>query len=110
MVERLASLLGLVARGSTAVVVAVERFYCVVADAQPAAGGDDWNDEVMAHMGPAALAYRGEVVRRLRARGAAAFTPLPTSPSSGAATATARRPTLDNALFRIFEAEKRVPA
>jgi uncharacterized membrane protein len=44
VVDRLASLLGLVARGATGMVAAVERFHSVVADAQPAAGGDDWND------------------------------------------------------------------
>lgn len=44
VVDRLASLLGLVARGATAVVAAVERFHGVVADGQPAASGDDWNE------------------------------------------------------------------
>lgn len=94
VVDRLASLLGLVARGATAVVAAVERFHSVVADAQPAAGGDDWDDEGAASQVPRTLAYRAEIVRRLRARCAAAFDSLPTNPSSGAATARARRPTM----------------
>jgi hypothetical protein len=42
-VERLAYLLGLIARASTAVVTAVARFHGALADIQPAEGGDEWD-------------------------------------------------------------------
>lgn len=45
LVERVASLLGLVARGATTLVAAIQQFHGLVADAQPAAGGDSWDDE-----------------------------------------------------------------
>ena len=105
VLERLASLLGLVARGATAVVAAVERFHGVVADSQPTSGSDDWDDEGSARAAPAALAYRTEVVRRLRARCAAAFDLPADQPFFWRHYREGEAP--DDALFRIFEAEKR---
>lgn len=104
LVERTASLLGLVARGATAMIAAVERFHGVVADAMPATGRDRWDDGAMAPEA-AALAYRSDIVRRMRARCAAALDSPPDHPfferwyREGESS--------DEALFRIFEAEKR---
>jgi hypothetical protein len=44
-IERLAYLLGLIAKAATAVVAAVDRFHGALADAQPARAGDRWDDE-----------------------------------------------------------------
>jgi hypothetical protein len=42
LVDRIASLLGLLAKSTTALITAVERFHGSIADAQPAAGRDHW--------------------------------------------------------------------
>lgn len=42
MVDRVASLLGLLAKTATAGIGAVEKFHSAIADAQPAAAGDEW--------------------------------------------------------------------
>ena len=43
-VERLAYLLGLIAKASTAVVTAVARFHGAFADAQPVGQSDEWGE------------------------------------------------------------------
>jgi hypothetical protein len=54
--ERLAYLLGLIARATTAVVAAVDRFHAALADAQPADGGDQWDREDAGKPGPVPFA------------------------------------------------------
>lgn len=105
LVDRLASLLGLMAKATSAVLVAVDKFHGHVADAQPAAGNDRWDDEGAARPAPSALAYRADIVRRLRARCAATFDLPADHPFFGRYYREGEAP--DDALFRIFEAEKR---
>lgn len=42
LVDRVASLLGLLAKTATALIAAVERLHGAIADAMPAAAGDQW--------------------------------------------------------------------
>jgi hypothetical protein len=105
LVERLASLLGLVARGAAAMIAAVEKFHGVVADAVPATGRDRWDDDRAAQMPPAVAAYPADIVRRMRARCAAAFDLPAEHPFFERWYREGEAP--DDALFRIFEAEKR---
>jgi hypothetical protein len=103
LVERLASLLGLVARGATAMIAAVERFHGVVADAMPASERDRWDDDREVPEADA-VAYRSDIVRRMRARCAAAHDLPADYPFFERWYREGETP--DEALFRIFEAEK----
>jgi hypothetical protein len=103
LVERLASLLDLVARGATAMIAAVQRFHGVVADAVPASEHARWNDDREVPVADA-IAYRADIVRRMRAR-CAAVHDLPVDyPFFERWHREGETP--DEALFRIFESER----
>jgi hypothetical protein len=69
-VERLASLLGLIARSATAAMAAFHRLHGAVADAAPAPAGESWDYERGTAPGgrEALSAEDAEIVQRIRAQ------------------------------------------
>jgi hypothetical protein len=66
-VERLASLLGLIARSASGAMAAFHRLHGAVADAQPAPAGESWGGEGTASA-PGMSAEDAAIVRRIRER------------------------------------------
>jgi hypothetical protein len=107
-VERLASLLGLIARSASGALAAFHRLHGAVADAQPARSGEafDYSDGTAPGRDAELLKRDADIVRRLRERLAETFD-CPTSssffrrdwlPGEGA----------DEALLRIYRSNKQV--
>jgi hypothetical protein len=92
-VERLASLLGLIAKAASAAMAAFHRLHGAVADAQPAPAGENWGGDGTAS-GPAeAVSPQDvEILRRIRER-------CPDSRYDGGS---------DAELIQLFQRNKRV--
>jgi hypothetical protein len=67
-VDRMASLLGLIARSAAGALAAFHRLHGAVADAAPAPAGERWDYSEGTAQGEAMSAQDAEIVRRIRER------------------------------------------